>query len=82
MLLRLVAGTDLLGVVSNSALVRDFGHLGIQPLAIREGLPRYDVCLVWSEQAKARGDESVTSVVEMLVAHGLPSRRKSISFSY
>lgn len=82
MLLRLVADTDLLGVVSNSALVRDFGHLGIQPLAIREGLPRYDVCLVWSEQAKASGGDSFTSIIEMLVEQGLPSLRKSISFSY
>ena len=82
MLLRLVADTDLLGVVSNSALVRDFGHLGIQPLAIREGLPRYDVCLVWSEQARASGGDSFTSIIEMLVEQGLPSLRKSISFSY
>jgi len=82
MLLRLVADTDLLGVVSNSALVRDLGHLGIQPLAIREGLPRYDVCLVWSEQAKASGGDSFTSIIEMLIEQGLPSLRKSISFSY
>lgn len=82
MLLRLVADTDLLGVVSNSALVRDFGHLDIQPLAIREGLPRYDVCLVWSEQARDSGGEGFARVVDMLAAHGLPTGKKSISFAY
>ena len=82
MLLRLVADTDLLGVVSNDALVRDYGHLGIQPMAIREGLPRYDVCLVWSEQAKASGGEGHARVIDMLAKQGLPTRRSSISFIY
>lgn len=67
MLLALIAGSDLLGVISNPALVSDQERHTVRPLSIREGLPRYDVCLFWAKDKGAPADRGVRAVVDALV---------------
>jgi hypothetical protein len=63
----LVASSDLLGVISNVALIEDSKRLGVRSLNIREGLPRYDVCLFWSKAAVQNGSRNFTPVIEALL---------------
>jgi DNA-binding transcriptional LysR family regulator len=67
LLLRMVASSDLLGVISNVALIEDSKRLGVRSLNIREGLPRYDVCLFWSKAAVQNGSRNFTPVIEALL---------------
>lgn len=69
MLLRLVGHSDLLGVVSHPALVRPRG-MGVQRLALVEGLPHYQVCLFWT--ADAPGGGARDAVRDLLQALGRP----------
>ena len=69
MLLRLIAGSDLLGVVSNASLVSDNERGLIQPLSIREGLPRYDVCMFWKRSPGASAGTGARAVIEALAQH-------------
>lgn len=68
MLMRLIAGSDLLGVISNASLVSGDEAATVRPLSIRDGLPRYDVCLFWSGQATAPGRQAVAAVTQALIA--------------
>lgn len=47
MLIQIVAGSDLLGVVSHPRLVAHSAQPAIVALSVDEGLPHYDVCLFW-----------------------------------
>lgn len=67
LLIRMVASSDLLGVISNIALIRDSERLGVHSLSILEGLPRYDVCLFWSKAALKSGSHSYTPIIEALL---------------
>jgi len=67
LLLRMVASSDLLGVISNVALIEDSKRLGVRNLNILEGLPRYDVCLFWSKAAVQNGSQNYTPVIEALL---------------
>ena len=67
LLLRMVASSDLLGVISNVALIEDSKRLGVRNLNILEGLPRYDVCLYWSKAAVQNGSRNYTPVIEALL---------------
>ena len=69
MLLTLIAGSDLLGVVSNASLVSDNERGLIQPLSIREGLPRYDVCMFWKRSPGASAGTGARAVIEALAQH-------------
>lgn len=68
-LIRLIADSDLLGVISNPALVPDAEHMRIRPLPILEGLPRYEVCLFWAKNAGAPEREEVTRLIDALTKH-------------
>lgn len=46
-LLKIVANSDLLGVIPHTALLEGQAAGVLQPIAIREGLPQYEVCLFW-----------------------------------
>lgn len=67
MLIRIIADSDLLGVISHPALVADPAALGIRPIRIIEGLPRYDVCLFWLPKRPApAAREAVLSALRRL----------------
>ncbi|MET3373470.1 DNA-binding transcriptional LysR family regulator [Variovorax boronicumulans] len=63
-LLHLVANSDMLGAIPHPALLTD-SHLAVQPLRIRETLPRYDVSLFYSE-SRLQDRGPIQSVVQML----------------
>ncbi|WP_230413194.1 LysR family transcriptional regulator [Paraburkholderia antibiotica] len=67
MLVRLVAGTDLLCVVPHQILVSTDEQAAIRPLSIREALPRYEVCLHFAEAGLIDGSPQAL-VVEALLA--------------
>jgi DNA-binding transcriptional LysR family regulator len=67
MLVRLLAGTDLLGVVSHPALTPDAAGLGLHQLQLRDGLPHYDVRLFWHRSDAAGGHAAVAAVLPMLL---------------
>lgn len=67
LLLKMVASSNLLGVISSIALIQDSERLGVQNLNILEGLPRYDVCLFWSKSAATSGSRSVAPIIEALL---------------
>ena len=67
MLMRLIAGSDLLGVISNASLVSGDEAATVCPLSIREGLPRYDVCLFWSGHASVPSKHAVEAVTQALI---------------
>lgn len=66
-LLHLVAGTDLLGVLPHPALVPP----GLQPdmvaLRVREGLPRYEVCVFRPAAGQGRAGEGAEQVLRELI---------------
>lgn len=67
MLMRLIGGSDLLGVISNASLVSGDEAQTVRPLSIRDGLPRYDVCLFWSSSVAAQGRPATRAVVRALI---------------
>lgn len=68
MLVRLVATTDLLGVVSHPQLVPDTDGLGLTQLQLRDGLPQYDVRLFWHLADASSGHPAVVAVLPALLA--------------
>lgn len=76
MMLRLISGSDLLGVISNASLVPLDERPAVRPLSIREGLPRYDVCLFWSANASAARNIGTTIVVNALIGHASAPRAR------
>jgi DNA-binding transcriptional LysR family regulator len=61
----LVAHTDLLCMIPHPALLQICQGMAIAPLRIREGLPRYEVCLFWRS---AQPEESAASVQAVIAA--------------
>ncbi|WP_421955915.1 LysR family transcriptional regulator [Polaromonas sp.] len=71
MLINLVAHSDLMGVVSHPALVREPDSLGLQALSLVEGMPHYSVCLFWTSDAQlCRAPHARDAVLKMLLALG------------
>lgn len=66
MMLRLVAGSDLMGVISHPSLVPEAARAQVRPLQIVDGLPRYDVCLFWSGARRIAHGDALVRVVEVL----------------
>ena len=62
----LVAHTDLLCMIPHPALLQICQGMGIAPLRIREGLPRYEVCLFWRPAQPEDGAASVKAVIAAL----------------
>ena len=58
--------SDLLGVISNASLVAESERELVRPLSIREGLPRYDVCLFWSRSPGTPAGNGIGAVVGAL----------------
>lgn len=67
-LLKIVAGSDLLGVVPHPALLEGQAAGVLQPIAIREGLPQYEVCLFWRS---AETPEQLGALAPVLAALGV-----------
>lgn len=65
-LLNLVAKTDLMCVVPHPTIVPRAQELGIAPLSIRDGLPRYEVCLFWLAERHLRHPGPTLSIVAAL----------------
>ncbi len=63
MLLRIVAQSDLLCVLPHPALLDSIPEGTVVPLTIREGLPRYEVCL-YHPAAPGRHAEALRAVVQ------------------
>lgn len=79
-LVTLVGATDLLCVIPHPALLTADAHETIAPLAIREGLPRYEICLFRRRDGDAERLAIVESITEAMVAEAhrrgtLPLRR-------
>ncbi|MEN2475284.1 LysR family transcriptional regulator [Burkholderia sp. GS2Y] len=68
MLLRLVAGTDLLCVIPHQILVCADEHTAIQPLQICEALPRYEVCLHFAEGGRVEGSPLALVIAALLAS--------------
>lgn len=68
MRVRLVARTDLLGVVSHPQLVPDAAGLGLPQLRLRDGLLQYDVRLFWHRADASGGHPAVVAVSPALLA--------------
>jgi len=70
-LLNLVAETDLLCVVPHVKLVTHAEKSGIRRLDIKEGLPRYEVCLFWPSGSRVKSAGAIRDIIrglETLVA--------------
>ncbi|MET4580205.1 LysR family transcriptional regulator [Ottowia thiooxydans] len=67
MLVQIVAGSDLLGVVSHPRLVAQSTQQAIVALSVDEGLPHYDVCLFWPRRIP-RHSALVRRLIENLKA--------------
>lgn len=65
-LLQLVAETDLMGVLPHSVLGDNFFQDKVRALHIREGLPRYDVCLYVRAGTQGYRSASVKRMAEAL----------------
>ena len=63
-LLRIVAQSDLLCVLPHQALLDSLSPGQVVLLKIREGLPRYDVCLYRPAASRGRDPEALQAVVE------------------
>ena len=68
MLVRLVASSDLLGVVSHPALVPDPEKMGIHRLGVSEGLPHYNVCMFWFQDASSEHHHPLPTFVASMIA--------------
>lgn len=66
-LLKIVANSDLLGVIPHPALLDGQAPGVLQPIAIREGLPQYEVCLFWRS---AEAPELLHAMAPVLAALG------------
>ncbi len=64
----LVAHTDLLCMIPHPALLQMCQGMGIAPLRIREGLPRYEVCLFWRSVLPEQGMDGVQAVIDALTS--------------
>jgi DNA-binding transcriptional LysR family regulator len=64
----LVAHTDLLCMIPHPALLQICQGMAIEPLRIREGLPRYEVCLFWRSAQPEESMDSVRAVIAALTA--------------
>lgn len=67
-LLNLVATTDLMCVVPHPSITIRAQELGIGPLLIRDGLPRYEVCLYWLAERHLRYPAQTLAIVAALRA--------------
>ena len=65
-LLNLVAQSDLLCVVPHPLLMPAKQGKDLRPLLIREGLPKYDVCIFWPLKQKGRHAIVVDAVFQAL----------------
>jgi LysR family transcriptional regulator of abg operon len=65
-LLNLVATTDLMCVVPHPSIAPRAQELSIGPLSIRDGLPRYEVCLYWLAERHLRYPSQTLSIVAAL----------------
>lgn len=65
-LLNLVAHSDLLCVVPHTALMSVKQGAALRPLHIREGLPKYDVCIFWPSNQKGRNATVIEGVLQAL----------------
>lgn len=73
MLLKIVAGTDLLGVISHPALVSNTEGLDVVPVHVAEGPPHYEVCLFWysaNMRAWPRGLAPVLDALQAMTSSG------------
>lgn len=64
--LDLVSRTDLLCVVPHPALLQKRHEAAVRALHLREGLPKYEVCLFWWPGRQACDSAVIESVVEAL----------------
>ncbi|WP_051237510.1 LysR family transcriptional regulator [Ottowia thiooxydans] len=67
MLVQIVAGSDLLGVVSHPRLVAQSTQQGIVALSVEEGLPHYEVCLFWPRRIPRR-EALIRRIIENLTS--------------
>lgn len=67
-LLTLVAQSDLLCVVPHPALVPEGQQDVLRVLRIREGLPKYEVCLFWGKTRPGMRFEVIEAIVHTLTA--------------
>jgi DNA-binding transcriptional LysR family regulator len=65
-LLNVVARSDLLCSIPHPALLRGIAHPGVAPLRVREGLPRYEVCVFWRTDAPGAMRDVIAHVVQAL----------------
>lgn len=65
-LLNLVATTDLMCVVPHPSIAPRAQEIGIRPLSIRDGLPRYEVCLYWLTERNLRFPSQTLAIVAAL----------------
>jgi DNA-binding transcriptional LysR family regulator len=65
-LLNVVARSDLLCSIPHPALLRGIAHPGVAPLRVREGLPRYEVCVFWRTDAPSPMRDVIANVVQAL----------------
>lgn len=70
MLVRLIATSDLLGVASNASLVSESERDLVRPLSMREGLPRYDVCMFWMRSPGFPPGSGARAVIDALAGQG------------
>ena len=68
MLVRLVAGTDLLSVIPHQILISADEHAAIRPLQIREALPRYEVCLHFADAGWVDGSPLALAIAALLAS--------------
>lgn len=65
-LLSLVTTSELLCVVPHPSIAPRAQELGIRPLSIRDGLPRYEVCLYWLAERHLRYPSQTLSIIAAL----------------
>jgi DNA-binding transcriptional LysR family regulator len=77
MLVRIVSCSDLLCVISHPALVPEPERLTLRQIEILEGLPHYDVCLFWSDNASQAngGRNALVNVVRTALRDVAPEFR-------
>lgn len=76
-LLDLVSRTDLLCVVPHPVLLQKRHEAAVRALHLREGLPKYEVCLFWWPGRQACDSAVIESIVQALTqAQALPARRR------
>lgn len=76
MLMSFIAGGDLLGVITNAALVTGDDQAATRPLMIRDGLPHYDVCVFWQAGLAGERRRVCDAVIRSLAGRAV-SRREA-----